>query len=92
MEPKYVLIFDNNYYNNPFAIYEQMSTPQEDEYVPIKGSDMLMKQNRFPLISQRLHSRYDRIETALKALSSLNDGEPIILAYSTKTVDNTFTV
>jgi len=71
MEPKFILVFEKNYYDNPFAVYEQAMFPDG--------------------LAQHLHSRYDRIETALRALSSLNNGEPILLAYSTKPVDNTFT-
>jgi len=91
MEPKYVLVYEKNSYGNPFIIYEQMATPQEPEDVPV-GFELTMKRERPPIISKRAYATFDRFETALRAFNSLDDEEPIILAYSTKTVDNTFTV
>lgn len=41
---------------------------------------------------QRLHTRYEELIDALKELSKLNDNQPVLLAYSTKPIDNTFSV
>jgi hypothetical protein len=43
-------------------------------------------------VGQRIYSRHGTIETALSELSQLNDNEPVLLAYSTKPIDNTFIV
>lgn len=41
-------------------------------------------------IGQRIWMRFDTIEKALRELSTLNDNQPVLLAYTTKVIDNTF--
>ena len=43
-------------------------------------------------VGQRLHSRHVSIDAALFELFTLNGEEPVLLAYSTKPIDNTFAV
>ena len=43
-------------------------------------------------VGQRHYMRYDNFDTALKNLVELNGGDPVLLAYSTKPIDNTFAV
>lgn len=92
MEPKYLLVFETkDSYSEPYTIYEQMATKMPPKDVPV-GMGMTMKQEQPDAIATRFYARYDTIHRALMALGTLNDGEPVVLAYSTKPVDNTFTV
>lgn len=41
---------------------------------------------------QRIYSSHSDLGTALDELTKLNDNQPVLLAYSTKPIDNTFSV
>lgn len=43
-------------------------------------------------VGQRFYASFDNLGKALLELVSLNDGQPILLAYSTKPIDNRFSV
>lgn len=43
-------------------------------------------------VAQRIINRYPTIDGALQELSTLNDGQPVLLAYTTKPIDNSFSV
>lgn len=72
MEPKYLLVYEYNKFNEHFAIYEQAN---------IGGQT-----------AQRIYMRCLTMELALEELSRLNDGQPVLLAYTTKPIDNSFSV
>lgn len=69
-EPKYLLVFEVKYHENPYVIYEQAE---------IGGK-----------IGQRVYRMFGHFEDAMYEMNKLNDGEPVLLAYSTKPIDNTF--
>jgi hypothetical protein len=43
-------------------------------------------------IGQRYHSAHEELKYALYRLAELDEKQPVLLAYTTKTIDNTFKV
>lgn len=86
MEPKFILVFEaNSAY--PYAIYEQMAS-----YILTPKQKTQLVHREPPQIAQRIYSRHDQINVALSELYRLNDNQPVLIAYSTKPIDNTFSV
>lgn len=86
MEPKYILVYDTTIsYGWPYIIYEQIAS-----YILTGEQRNQLVHREPPMISQRRHQGFTNFEDAIKELSQLNGNEPILLAYSTKTIDNSF--
>lgn len=87
MEPKYLLVYEPNSFDHPYAIYEQMAS-----YILTPAQKTQLVHREPPQISQRVVMRYPTSDLALKELAKLNDNQPVLIAYSTKPIDNTFSV
>lgn len=88
MEPKYLLVLEPNTQKTqmyPYVIYEQMAS-----YILTDKQKTQLVHREPPVISQRFYQSFQSLEAALLALAQLNGGEPILLAYTTKPIDNTF--
>lgn len=84
MEPKYLLMYDaRNNAGLPYKIYEQMATHDVTEN---QGTELVS--HKPAAIAKRLYATFSNLEDAMKCLSIINDFEPILLAYSSKPIDN----
>lgn len=70
------LLVMENHPTAPYAIYEQ--------------SEITMESKKE--IGQRLYLRFTHLDIALKNMVELNEGQPVLLAYSTKPIDNSFKI
>lgn len=89
-EPKFLLVFEFGK-PLPFAIYEQaeLVTGARDLFNPLTNQvDSIPTKE----VGQRLYDAFETFQGALSCLGQLNDNEPVLLAYSTKPIDNTFKV
>lgn len=86
-DAKYILVADNTSSSYPFRIYEQSS-------VMIPENELTFFQKLYGIrtrVMQREYARHNSLESALRHLSEL-DGKPVVIAFTSKIIDNTFEV